>query len=420
MKRFFILLIALCSAVTFWACEDLLSNLLPQKPDNDEQVDGSNDSDNDDDEGGNEGGEEGGNEGGNDGGEEGGNDGGNDVYVPTDHDPNVEEPWTVVGAFNQWGSSEEIPNVPMTYNDGVYTAELMLYKGMGFRLVLGHWAVDRGAMPIDDNESATYCALRGEEDGEFDVRMGASDIYIPVAGRYSIEWNAHTDKMRLTLLQEVSDEWRLIDDTGRESLMQWFGKEYPRMFTLDTELESGDKVLFANNRGEYYALITEFEIGTQYDMRVSSEQVYFVVPASGDYHIKLDLNGWYPVATFECDNPVYPESGGGIELTWGIVGGFSEWSNDTYMTYDSERNCYYAEVVMSPTYENFDNGFKLRYAADWGNNRGSVDMLTELPLNCDIAVCHDGYNLPLELAGRYLVEYYYTTETMRVEYLGAM
>ena len=104
----------------------------------------------------------------------------------------------------------------------------------------------------------------------------------------------------------------------------------------------------------------------------------------------------------------------------GNEGGFSEWSNDTYMTYDAERNCYYAEVVMSPTYENFDNGFKLRYAADWGNNRGSVDMLTELPLNCDIPVCHDGYNLPLELAGRYLVEYYYTTETMRVEYLGAM
>lgn len=385
MKRFITLIFTLITALSFVACEEFLEYLETQNPDNNENID--------------------------------------DPSMPN-KDDDIDSPkgevWSIMGAFNKWGNSdangETIPEIPLTYKNGNYIAEITLYRGMGIRLHKDNkWDINLGAKALDDHESGTNTAIRGVDETPFELEHHGPDIFVPVAGRYFVIFNSATFKMQLILIKEVEDVWVLTGSYNdwSEEQITWSEADDPRVFAIDVDLEVGDEVIFSHN-GTQCGAIDHCSVVLDREYFSTGTHPY-TINATGRHHITLFLNTGIPLATFSCDNPDYTDS---IieEATWGIIGGFSNWENDTIMTLDTDKKCYYAELEMWPT---SNNGFKIRKDHSWAENRGLITALDELTYGEHIAVYQNGMNLPLTESGIYHVEYYPHRETILVEFLAS-
>lgn len=274
MKRLFTLILVLATLASFTACEELMGNLMSpgQQPE-----------------------------------EEG-----------PDHDPTVQENWTVIGAVNHWDPTLE---QPMEYNEGIYTAEITLYRGMSFCLRMdGAWDVFRGyAFGEDDIIDRNKGAMVSGDGTEFDVMHNGLDIYVDKGGKYLITWNAHTDKMKLELLEEYPDKWTIagsFNSWNTEALeLQWIGEAMPRYYNIEIALNEGDEFLIYHHGAE----TTTY--GKDYDSIIAGSTTMtiigttpFVVPKTVTYYFSVDMNAIYP--RIYTDSDYYTPT----EDIWGVVG----------------------------------------------------------------------------------------------------
>ncbi len=348
-----------------------------------------------------------------------------------DDDPVVdvpaEENWGVVGDFNGWGTAEDgsASDTKMTYDNGIYTAEIVMYRAMGFKLRKDNaWEVNRGSAVL--NEEGYASRIFGDKKGEFPVAADGADIFVSEPGLYVITWNAIKETMTVVAKanEPVADSWGLVGSFAASNWesdidMTWSAESVEDMhYAVEVELAAGDEFKFRQNDAWEldfggYELPATLKLDENYSLTKGGANI--VAPATGTYTIYFYLNWQSPSFKLVCENPTYPEGGDPTEPVienWGVVGDFCGWGDDVDMTWNAETSCYEVEfeVTASTT-----GAFKLRKDDDWSVNRGSNDQLTTLPIGQAIAVSHNGQNIPVpSAAGNYLIAYSAANETITV------
>lgn len=331
----------------------------------------------------------------------------------------VNDEWHIVGDFNDWNadatplvwSAEAMPRT--------YTAEFAVEEGDEFNIQhLG-------------KSTTFYGTDRNSLGGDIELVKNGNNFVAPSTGTYSVSLDLNSAYPIVKFTGEgitdtpepTGDVWGIVggfSGWANDTIMAYDETNYCyyaelEMYPTD---DNGFKIrrncAWGDDRGAAESL-AELPLDTDIPVIMGGSNLPLTI--SGIYRVEYyALQEVIRVSLLEqTEGPApepEPEPG---QIIWGIVGDFSGWANDTIMAYDEANSYYYAELYIEASN---DNGFKIRQNYDWVVNRGSVEALAELPLDTDILVVNDGHNIPLTTSGTYRVEYYPTTEAIRVSLLS--
>ena len=286
--------------------------------------------------------------------------------------PVTNEGWGIIGDFNEWGG-----DVSMTESDGVWTGYFTATAEGGFKLRKdGAW---------EENVGGTMTALGTA----FEAVAGGDNITV-AAGFWQVVYDTNAG----TITVSEGNVYSLIG-----SFNSWAGDIYmtesesgiwvspETTFEADAEVKIRYNAAWDTNYGG-----TMEAVGTAFTAVAGGDNIK--IPAAGDYVITLNLNeGTILVETATAE-------------VWSLIGVIedSNWSADYNM-----KQLASGLWVSDPVTINGE--FKIRYAADWGVNRGGTLAST----GAAFAVEANGANISVPTTGaKYQVVYNPSLETITV------
>lgn len=304
--------------------------------------------------------------------EDSGEEGGEDDPVV---DVPAEENWGVVGDFNGWGTAEDgsATDAKMTYNEGIYTVEQVLYRGQAFKLRKdAAWEVNRGSAAVD--AEGYLVRSFGDKNGEFAVCADGADIFVSESAIYVITWNAINETMTVEAKAgaTVTDTWGLVGSfaaSGWETDidMTWTAESVADMhYSVEVELTAGDEFKFRQNDDWVFdyggsELPATLELDKNYPLSVGGANI--VAPATGTYTVYFYHNWQSPTFKLVCETPNPETPVAGERSEWGIVGVFNSWNAPDVALYTtSTSGLLVAEDVTLEAYSEF----KFRTNETWG------------------------------------------------------
>lgn len=317
--------------------------------------------------------------------------------------PESYEGWGVVGTINEWSA----PDIHMTQSGDFWVARgVELGTGDQFKFRKDEdWVENIGATG-DTEPFVVELGVKYEGVG------GGKNLGVPAAGTYDLYVNPEALTFYVMNAGDVPAEmatWGVvgtINGWGNSADLAMV-EENGMLVRKGVSLTASDqfKVRYQNNwdvnrgaSGEVEPFVMDLDA-----IQAVPNGKNLGVAEDGSYDV------WYNVQ----DEVIFVLPAGESPKTWGIVGDLTGWGGDRadYMMFKEGDFFVYKGVGITAS-----NQFKIRYASDWGNNRGAPGEVEPFKVDANTVVdaTPNGKNLGVNEDGKFDIYYNQQEEKLYV------
>lgn len=290
-------------------------------------------------------------------------------------DPEIEEgapqhTWSVIGSWDGWAA-----DIPMTLNEGVWTATIDYTAGQEFKLRADNdWELSAGIK----SEWIEQIFIAGDNPDPYLEENSPRNIFLEATGQYKLEFVADTYHFVVTKLggedpqpaETAKFTVNVYNSTDWEALYIHSWTDLGDVTTWPGITPNAADVVVAGKAFESFELTvpTGVEIGYMFDNgngKQTSDYQHAAITEDTTIYVWLLPDAKVQViddpATFDPTNLPEPEP-----VVWAIVGLQNDWTNGIAMTpvADDENS-----VEAQFEYDSLEANFKFKvYGEAWNNN----------------------------------------------------
>ena len=298
-------------------------------------------------------------------------------------DPEIEEgapqhTWSVIGSWDGWAA-----DIPMTQNEGVWTATIDYTAGQEFKLRADNdWALSAGIKSAWDGQ----IFIAGDNPDPYLEENSPRNIFLEATGQYKLEFVADTYHFVVTKLggedpqpsETVTLTVNVYNGAGWSALnlYTWVG-ETPLCGAWPGMAPATDVVV---NEVTYKSfVIAECPKGVINYILNDGAGNQTADLLSGDIQNDLTVYVWLKAdkSVAEIENPAtfVPQEEPAPAPVWVVVGLASDWNTEHEMTQDAQDPNLWTITVTLGAEDAEKNGFKFKIKGDttWATQFGAPD-----------------------------------------------